>query len=196
MRRCPECKGRPPPFVATQEIYQDFVTIIKGISKWIDNEELFFQRYQQAADEQDDQRKKVLLSGLIADYKYRPEIQEAELQLAAVMDKLKEQSQAEEALAEKVQKEFTILKNLQNSENLNGAIITLDDYLTENPDSEHRLELESIMNQLKDKLIQQKKRRTLYYSLGGIFLLLFGLSCIQINQYKYTVFTRGKKQEE
>jgi len=196
IRRCPECKGRPAPFEVSQEIYQDFVTIIKGMSKWIDNEEVFYQRYQQAKDEQDLKKRKFLLSALIDDYTYRPEITDVKLLLATILEELREQSQVESANAEKARQELAVLKNLQKTENLSGAIITLNDYLTANPDTENRLELESILNQLVDKLKSQKRRRTLYYSLGGIFLLLFGLSCIQINQYKYTIFTRVKKLED
>ena len=200
-RRCPKCKGNPVRFSTSPKVYQDFILIVKGITKWINNEDVFYRHYQLARGEENIDKRVAAFKELLANYSYREEKDEVDKLLAADLIVLKERAKGEKVLRDKELREIKLLRGLKDSKNLAASIMTLNEYLEGHPDSEYRLELQSMANNIRDDLKRRTVKRRNFYVFGTIILIILGVSCVHINHYNYNVFSHhkgmdGKEKEE
>lgn len=193
---CPTCKGMPEKFVTPTKVHDDFTLIMKGITKWINNEEVFSQSFQAAKAKASGTERVTALKELLANYSYREEKGEIEKLLAAELDVIQGQTKDMRELREREQREIALLRGLKGSPNVAASITTMNEYLEEHPDSEYRLELQSIVNHMRAELQRQNIKRRNLYVVGGIILLLFAASCIHINHYNYNIFSHQREREK
>lgn len=193
-RPCSNCKGKPDRFVTPTKVYDDFTLIVKGISKWISNEEVFSQSLAAAKSNASLAERVAALQQLLADYSYREDIGEVKRLLATEQALLQEQTRAMRELKEQEQREISQLRGLRSAPHLAASIATLNEYLKEHPDSEHCLELQSMVNHMTAELHRQNIKRRNLYIFGGIILLLFAVSCVHINHYSYNIFSPNRER--
>ena len=194
-RRCPKCRGNPVSFSATTKIYDDFALIVKGITKWINNEDIFYQLFEQAKNEKNMEKRVAALESLLATYSYREESTEVEKLLAVDRTVISKQEEKQKEQLAKQTRDLTMLRGLKNSDNQAAAIKTLNQYLEANPEAEHRLELQAMVNHMAEELKRKTIKRRSLYIFGGLFLLICAMSCIRINHYNYNVFSRNRDDE-
>lgn len=193
---CAKCKGKPESFVTPPKVIDDFTLIVKGITKWINNEDVFLQHLQAAKNRAAGVEKVAALKELLANYSYREEKGEVEALLATEQAALQEQTKAARESLEREQREIVLLRGLKGSPNLAASIATLNEYLEKHPDSEHRLELQSMVNYMSEELQRQNIKRRNIYIFGGIIVLILAASCIHINHYNYNVFSHNRETKE
>ncbi len=195
-RRCQKCQGNPESFVTPAKVYDDFSLIVKGITKWISNEDVYYQHYQAAKSQVNIDARVAAFQELLATYSYREDKGEVEQLLAADLEVLKEQTKGEKELQEQERRAITLLRSLKDSPHPAAAIATLNEYLESHPESEHRLELQNLVNNMSAELHRQNIKRRNLYIFGGIILLIFAVSCVHINHYNYNVFSHHRNVEE
>jgi len=195
-RRCAKCKGSPERFVMPAKVSDDFTLLVTGITKWISNEEVFYQHYQAAKSQVNIDARVAAFQELLATYSYREDKSEVEQLLAADLELLKERAKGQQELLEQERREIALLRALKGSPNPAAAIATLNEYLESHPDSEHRLELQSMVNNMSADLKHQNAKRRNLFIFGGIILLIFAMSCVHINHYNYNVFSHHRNFEE
>ncbi|MFA7172009.1 MAG: hypothetical protein WC340_01125 [Kiritimatiellia bacterium] len=192
-RPCSNCKGKPERFVTPTKVYNDFTLIVKGITKWINNEVVFSENLKIAKSKADLTERVAALQALVAKSSYREDIGDVETLLATEQAALQEQTKIMRELQEREQREISLLRGLRSSPNFAASIVTLNEYLEGHPDSEHRLELQSIVNHMTAELHKQRIKRRNLYVFGGIIILLLAASCIHINHYNYNIFSPHKE---
>ncbi len=127
------------------------------------------------------------LQKIKTDFPPYPEIAEVEQLLAT--DQLAQKMHDEALAAQHIKwdSELNDLKGFSESLDMESAIRKLRTYLTENPDCPHTLKIEILLSNCQSKLNSSRLQRKLLYTVGALLLGLFGLSCIHINYFKYTL---------
>lgn len=122
-----------------------------------------------------------------ADYPTYPEIDEVDQLLTNDQRAQKMHDDALAAQQIKWDSDLNDLKDYSESLDMESAIRKLRAYLAENPDCPHTLKIEILLSNCQAKLNSSRLQRKLLYTLGALLLVLFGLSCIHINYFKYTL---------
>jgi len=122
---------------------------------------------------------------LIATFGKHPRIGDAVALMKAAQEVVAEQARARNEIESKRTRELTTLKNLAASPKV--ACITIREYLENNPTSPDRLELQGLLKKCEEEVKISEKRERLIYIVAGVLVALFGVSCINIHSYKYTL---------
>lgn len=196
--KCAACKGKPVTFKASRQVNEDFGLTLRGMVKWINKEEVFHRKFLAAKQIKDDQERIAAYQQLIESYSYRPEIKDARALLSVDTQKIKERRKAlERTRREAEDQEIKVLLGLRDSETPAAAAAVVNEYLDEHPDSGRVLELRALARELEDKAEKQIRRRRMFYIVGGVLVVLFGLSCINITHNRYNVFnSRARNTKE
>lgn len=188
--KCKACKGKPYTFKTPLKVQDDFALILRGIVKWIDNEEMFFSAYQETKQISDLEERIASYKKLISSYRYRDEIKELEQQLASDIEKQQKQKKIENELKLKEKREVQGLFNLKESKTPAAAATTIREYLESHPESDSKIELQTIVDALDAKVQRKQHNRRMLYVLAGVLVLLFGLSCMNFSRRKSEVVKR------
>ena len=184
---CSVCRGQRSLFKLPAKVMSDYRALLDRIQQSIQDETAILMQIRKAKSEPVLEVRLRLLTQVLEKIRNRPEEREIECLLLTDQQTFKNQ-QAEKA-AKALQREqlLTTLRGLKTSDNPKAAVITLRDYLAANQDSPDRIEVQTILNECLGKLEKQRKREKQIYWFGGILIVLFGLSCIHVNYFKYTV---------
>ncbi len=166
------------------KVIDEFTLVAKGMVKWISNEEVFYDRYAAAKDETNVVQRVAALRALLSNYSYRDDKDEIEKILAIDQASVKALSTIGKEQAAREKHELMVLLNLKGSGNPVAAMEQINDYLKEHPDSENRVELQSIMDGLTEELEAGEKRHRVFYMLGALLLVIFGLSWVTLKVWR------------
>ena len=191
--KCKTCKGKPYTFKTSPQVHEDFGLIVRGIVKWINNEEVFLQKYQAARKLEDINKRIAAFKKLTRTYSYRDEAVEIENLLAADIKILQEQTRVAREKESVAKQEVRSLMTLKESDTPFEAAAAIREYLASHPDCKSKVELQTLAVQLEAKGTKARRKRRIIYSLCGAFIFLFGLSCINITHYKYDIFSSRAK---
>jgi len=184
---CPACKGQRYFCTPPVTVLNDYRTILSEIRQILQDEAAIAMQIRQAKSEPVLEVRIRLLSQLLEKLHKRPEAGDLErllLRDQQALDELKREQTAKTSQREQL---LTTLRGLKTSDNPKAAVITLRDYLAVNQDSPDRIEVQAILNECLGKLEKQRKREKQLCWFGGILIVLFGLSCVHINYFKYTL---------
>ncbi|MDA3924151.1 MAG: hypothetical protein PF904_05580 [Kiritimatiellae bacterium] len=190
---CKVCKGKPSTFKTPDQVYNDFDLIVREIVEWINNEEVFQEKFNTVKQLDDIERRIAEYKKLIRTYSDRDEVVELENLLAADVKIKKEQDDIENEQDDIENDEVRSLLKLKDSETPVVAATTIREYLASNPDCKSKVKLQTLAVQLVAKGKKKRRQRQMIYFLCGIFIFLFGLSCINITHYKYDIFNSRSK---
>ncbi len=191
--KCKACKGKPFTFKISSQVHEDFGLIVRGIVKWVNNEEVFHKKYQVVKQLDDIGKRIAEYRKLIRTYSYRDEVVELENLLAADVKMLKEQNRIAREKESIAKQEVRSLLKLKDSETPFVAAAAIREYLVLHPDCKSKVELQTLVVQLEAKDKKKRRQRYMIYVLCGTFIFLFGLSCIHITHYKYDIFSIRSK---
>jgi hypothetical protein len=180
--RCPECRGNPLEFKTPPKVVEDFALLVQGISKWIANEDIFFRQFAAAKTLSDPAKRIASLKSLIASYGYRAEKEEMERLLAADQAAVNASVELKQQDELSRMRDLITLRDLQQSADPAAAAATIRDYLTKNPETENRIELQRMMNALELKAARNARKRKYLYLAGGALAILFGLGCFRFRR--------------
>ncbi len=182
--RCPKCKGKPYSFKTPQRVIDDFALLVTGISKWISNEEVFFNRLRDAQSERDPVQRAEALKALLAAYGYRPEMRKIrELLEASRADLTKVKTEKRENELQ-IKRDMIELRDLTETRHPAAAIREIRDYLEANPETQYRPELEMLIDDLAERIASQRSRRRLLVTAIAALLLLLIVSGLQLRVHK------------
>lgn len=184
---CAVCRGQRSLFRLPAKVVTDYRTLLDKIQQSIQDETAIRMQIRRAKSEPVLEVRLRLLAQVLEKIRNRPEAGEIEHLLLTDQQTFKNQQAEKAAKAAQREQELTTLRGLKTSDNPKAAVITLRDYLAANPDSPDRIEVQTLLNECLGKLEKQRKREKQIYWFGGILIVLFGLSCIHINYFKYTV---------
>ena len=182
--RCSVCKGNPYTFKTPQKVIDDFALLVKGISKWISNEEIFVQQFNAAQSENDVSKRIQMMSSLLSAYSYRPEKTSMMEMIAADRAELAKRRAEKRDTEIQINREITALRALKKeSRSPAAALKTISDYIEANPESEYRVELEAMRDDFAAQIVRKRDRRRLYWIGGGVLALLLGLSSLRFRAH-------------
>ena len=186
-QKCEQCKGDGSIFERPRDLFENYQSLLVDIVTMIQSKETVAERIRQAKAETNRESRMRSFEKLLSDFRNLPEM--AEIERLLVIDKtvIKEDAEKRFAADQKIEREIATLRLLKTADNASGAIVTLREYLAANPDSPHKLEIQSVMNECVARVERKRDLRKFMYLGGGLFVILFGLSCIQINYSKNTL---------
>ena len=186
-KTCAVCKGQRSLFRLPAKVMADYRMLLDKIQQFLQDETDIVTQIRQAKSEPVLEIRLRLLSQLLGRIRNRPEAGEIERLLLTDQQTFKNQQAEKAAKASQREHVLNTLRGLKTSDNPKAAVITLREYLAANQDSPDRIEVQTLLNECLGKLEKQRKHEKQIYWFGGILLVLFGLSCIHINYFKYTV---------
>lgn len=184
---CDTCKGVGSFFERPRALSENYQSLLSDMVAMIQGEESVAERIRQAMAETDINSRIRAFEKLLSEFHQRPEMHDIERLLLADKNVLKEDEKKRCEKARQIGNELSALRALSFSENTKASIITLREYLALNPDSPHKLEIQGLLNTCIMRLENKRARTRWIYIIGGLLSVLFGLSCIHINYYKYTL---------
>jgi hypothetical protein len=185
--KCELCLGAGCFFQRPRALSENLQTLLSVMITSIQSEESLLERIRQAKAETLIDLRIRSFEKLLRECGNRPELAEIERLLLADQVTVKRERENTAARAQQIEQDISVMRALRDSDNASAAIGTLKEYLSNNPGSPHQLEIQSIINECEVKLTK-KREMTMYLRIGGgLLILLFGLSCIHINYFKYTM---------
>jgi hypothetical protein len=172
--------------------------LLGEVVQFVEAEELFAERFSAAKAEPELLSRIRVLESLLKEVSDPSKRQKIETLLIADKAEQKKIDDEIRAQTQKIEKELSVLRMLKNAKNPKAAVVTLREYLAANPDSPHRLEVQTILDENIALIEKQKGRNRLLYGAGAILIVFFALSCVHISSIKYTVLpsasARGAKR--
>ena len=188
-KNCPTCNGTGTLFnIPKSKIAEKYKSLLSDIIAAIETEENLSEQIGKAKAEPALELRIRAFEKLLKTIGGRPERVEIERWLLADQNVLKQQLAAEAAAKQQQERELSTLRSLRHSKNPQAALVTLREYLAANPNSPYRLEIQSIRDETAAAIESNREKKKLLYAGGAALLLLLGLSCININYFKYSLF--------
>ena len=193
--KCQACNGAGALFeLPAVKISDASKRLLGEIIASIDAEENWANRIRSVKAETNVAVRVRLLATLKEDLKKRPEAQEIERLLLADQQRLAELKAAEREKEQSLQRELSALRALKDPANPKAAIAVLSEYLASHPDSPHKIEIQSLIDGVKAKMVRQQEHKKLAYGIGAVLIVLLGLSSLNISYIRYTVMPSAGKR--
>lgn len=168
---------------------EDYRTVLNEVLQFIKSEETIAEQIRIVKAEPVLEVRIQLLAQMLASLQARPERAELERQLLLDKKTLKTLQDEQQAKILQSKRVLEGLRALKTSQNLKAAVVTLQEFLAANPDSPDRIEVKSILNECVAKMTLQREHKKWGYFVGALLIVLFGISCIHINYFKYTLLS-------
>ena len=185
-KKCETCQGDGVLFKRPALLLDNYKQVLREMLVHIQQGDSLQLSIQRAKAEKDLRSRMRAFQSILADLKRCPERDEIEQLLCEDRKTLQVQEEKERRTKELHDAEIATLRKLAESDNPKAAIQAIQDYLKKKPDVPDRLELETLLGASAVKLEKQRTQEKLLYFVGGLLIVLFGLSCIHINIFKNT----------
>jgi len=166
---------------------EDYRAILNEVLQHIEGEATLAEQIRSAMAEPVLEIRMRRLSQMREKLRERPEKAELERQLFLDTQLLQTRQNEQQARALQHERVLKNLRELKTSKNPKASIVTLREFLTANPDSPDRIEVQGILNECAAKLEIQREQKKRVYAVGVLLIVLFGISCVHINYFKYTL---------
>jgi len=199
---CASCRGAGTFFrIPKTKLADTYKTLLGALISVVEREESLAARISLAKAETDLPARIRGFETLLQELRDRPERGELERLLRADQETRKRHIAEATESDQRRERELATLRALKNSSNPQAAIITLRGYLADNPASAHRLEIQALLDDTVARVESQREKKKLMYIVGTVVLILFALSCVNINYFKYTLLpsasaTGAKRQKQ
>ncbi len=186
--KCDGCNGAGTLFeIPAAKITTATKSLLGDILSSLEADERLASRIRSAQAETNIVLRINLLASLKRDLQDRPEVQDIERLLFADQQQLAALRAAEQEKEQTVLRELSALRALKDPANPKAALATLSEYLASHPESQHKIEIQSLIDGVKAKLVRQQEHKRLAYWIGGLLVVLMALSCVNISFHRYTV---------
>jgi hypothetical protein len=182
---CAACKGSGALFKRTPALFENYEELLRDMLAYLQTEEDFERAFHVATLIGDYDQRIAAFQKLIATFSRHPRIDDAVVLMNAAKEAVAKQASVRDEIEANRARELTTLKNLAASPKV--ACITIREYLEKNPTSPDRLELQGLLKKCEEEVKISEKREKLIYIVAGVLVALFGVSCINIHSYKYTL---------
>lgn len=184
---CAACSGRRLFYKVPATLMEDYRAILNEVLQHIEGEATLAEQIRSAMAEPVLEIRMRRLSQMLEKLRERPEKAELERQLFLDTQLLQTRQNEQQARALQHERVLKNLRELKTSKNPKASIVTLREFLTANPDSPDRIEVQGILNECAAKLEIQREQKKRVYAVGVLLIVLFGISCVHINYFKYTL---------
>jgi len=188
--RCTVCSGSGSTLTLPHvKLSSTMKALLGDLLSKIESEENLAERIRTVKAETNLLVRIALLTSLQKDLQKRPEAPEIERLLLADQQSLVAYKVAERQKAEAQEREMRSLRALKDAPAPQAAIATLSEYLASHPDSPHRVEIQTLLEESKAKLAKQKTNKKIAYAVGAAVVLLLGISSLNISYIRYNIFS-------
>jgi len=186
-KKCPTCNGSKEVFRRPLTLGKKYESLLSDMIATVTETLTVDERLKLALGQKDPENRARLLSGILHDFPNHPASEKIRHHLQETFDLMHEQANVK-ALAEKRHEDIMgLLRGQSASGDGKTVILALEEHLKSCTNCPNKVEIGILKGNCEKRIIASAERKRVLYIVGCLLILLFGVSCIHINFFKYTL---------